>query len=122
MKALAIHQPWAWLIAAGHKRIENRSWRTNFRGPLLIHATLKLDVAGFDLATFMLRQTNPGITIERARLQLGGIVGRVELVDIVTHSDSPWFSGPLGWVLCGAQVLPFRRIRGRQNLFDVPME
>ncbi len=27
MKALSIKQPWAWLICAGYKDIENRSWR-----------------------------------------------------------------------------------------------
>lgn len=38
MKALSITQPWATLIAQGHKRIETRSWSTNYRGPLVIHA------------------------------------------------------------------------------------
>jgi hypothetical protein len=38
VKALTITQPWATLIAQGHKRIETRSWSTNYRGPLAIHA------------------------------------------------------------------------------------
>ncbi|MCK4601047.1 MAG: ASCH domain-containing protein [Phycisphaerae bacterium] len=38
MKALSFHQPWATLIAIGAKRIETRSWRTNYRGLLAIHA------------------------------------------------------------------------------------
>ena len=38
MKALSIRQPWAWLIVCGHKPLENRSWPTPYRGPLLIHA------------------------------------------------------------------------------------
>jgi hypothetical protein len=38
MKALSIRQPWAWLIVNGYKDIENRSWATKFRGPVLIHA------------------------------------------------------------------------------------
>jgi hypothetical protein len=38
VKALSIRQPWAWLIANGHKDIENRSWNTNYRGAFLIHA------------------------------------------------------------------------------------
>jgi hypothetical protein len=32
MKALSIRQPWASLIVAGYKDIENRSWRTSYRG------------------------------------------------------------------------------------------
>lgn len=38
MKALTVRQPWASLIAIGAKRIETRSWRTSFRGPIAIHA------------------------------------------------------------------------------------
>ena len=34
MKALSIRQPWSWLILHGGKDIENRSWRTNVRGPV----------------------------------------------------------------------------------------
>ena len=38
MKALSIKQPWASLIAHGIKDIENRTWKTNFRGRIYIHA------------------------------------------------------------------------------------
>ena len=37
-KALTVREPWASLIAYGPKRIETRSWRTAYRGPLYIHA------------------------------------------------------------------------------------
>jgi len=38
MKALTVRQPWAHHIAQGLKTIEVRSWRTSYRGPLLITA------------------------------------------------------------------------------------
>jgi hypothetical protein len=38
-KALATRQPWASLIASGRKQIEVRTWRTNYRGPLVIVAS-----------------------------------------------------------------------------------
>jgi hypothetical protein len=38
MKALTLTQPWATLVAIGAKRVETRSWPTNYRGPLAIHA------------------------------------------------------------------------------------
>lgn len=41
MKALTLWQPWASLIAAGHKRIETRAWATRYRGPLAIHAAAR---------------------------------------------------------------------------------
>lgn len=36
MKCLSVKQPWANLIASGSKTIEMRTWRTHYRGPLLI--------------------------------------------------------------------------------------
>ena len=38
MKVISLWQPWASLIATGAKKIETRSWSTNYRGPLAIHA------------------------------------------------------------------------------------
>ena len=38
VRALTLHQPWATLVALGHKTYETRSWPTKHRGPLLIHA------------------------------------------------------------------------------------
>jgi len=38
MKALTVQQPYASLIAWGEKRYETRSWSTDYRGELVIHA------------------------------------------------------------------------------------
>jgi ASCH domain len=43
IKALTIRQPWAELILRGRKPFELRSWRTKYRGPLVIHAAAKVD-------------------------------------------------------------------------------
>lgn len=43
MKAISLWEPWASLIANGSKTIETRSWKTNFRGDLLICAGKKND-------------------------------------------------------------------------------
>ena len=43
MKVLTIKQPWASLIMLGYKRFEFRSWKTNYRGELLIHAGQGID-------------------------------------------------------------------------------
>lgn len=43
MKALTIRQPWTDAVAYGTKRTENRTRRTTYRGPLLIHAGLAHD-------------------------------------------------------------------------------
>ena len=38
MKVLTLKQPWATLISEGIKEYEFRSWKTNYRGKILIHA------------------------------------------------------------------------------------
>ena len=40
MKVLSIKEPYATLIMNGIKKIETRSWKTNYRGELYIHASL----------------------------------------------------------------------------------
>lgn len=111
MKALSIMQPWAWLICAGHKDIENRSWPTRFRGPVLIHAGKKFD--GEDDANDWAWPQ-----IERPDdFDMGGIVGEAEIVDCITASPSPWFYGPYGFVIRNARLLPFRPCRGQLGFF-----
>ena len=41
IRVLTLTQPWATLVAIGAKRIETRSWGTDYRGPLAIHAAGK---------------------------------------------------------------------------------
>jgi hypothetical protein len=115
MKTLSVRQPWAWLIVAGFKTIENRAWTTSYRGPLQIHASKTLEADEIDKieAAF-------AIVIDRTQLHRGGIVGRVTLVDIVTSSSSPWFTGPSGWVLERPRTLRFKPWRGALGLFDAP--
>jgi hypothetical protein len=113
IKVLSVRQPWAWLIIAGHKVIENRTWPTTYRGPLLIHAASKMDgnVAHGGLRRrFALPET----------LDMGAIIGRVTLVHIVTHSESPWFDGPFGWVFDDPRPVGPFKLRGRLGLFDAP--
>ncbi len=43
MKVITIKQPFATLIAYGYKEYEFRSWKTKYRGPLLIHAGKGID-------------------------------------------------------------------------------
>lgn len=53
----------------------------------------------------------------------GMIVGRCDMADVVTRSASPWFVGPLGFVLktpvTFREPIPFKAALG---LLDVPAE
>jgi activating signal cointegrator 1 len=46
LKALTLTQPWATLIAIGAKRIETRSWSTDYHGQIAIHAAKGLGPVG----------------------------------------------------------------------------
>jgi len=113
MKALSTKQPWAHLIVAGIKPIENRSWTTRYRGPLLIHASRRMSVEIEAIEKVF------GITIERAQLQFGALIGVADLVDVITESSSPWFEGPFGFVLKNARKITPIPWRGQLSLFDV---
>ncbi len=117
MKTLSIQQPWAWAILHAGKTVENRTWATTYRGPLLIHAGKKIDREGRDWIEGQFRLMIPD------GLPVGGIVGMCILDEIIheTHwpnDDDPWFFGPYGWVIVDAEPLPFRPCRGQLGLFE----
>lgn len=89
-KVLSIKQPWASLIAHGIKDIENRSWKTKFRGTILIHvsAPTKFNVGFTDdqakLAIPVLKTAIDGT------MPFGAIIGEVDIVDCVINHSSIW--------------------------------
>lgn len=128
-KVLSVRQPWAWLIVTGLKDIENRVWPTTFRGPFLIHASQGMTRDEYDDAELLLSSIGPDKLVARNirlpayhELARGGIVGAVEIVDCLQHSDSPWFFGPYGFVLRNAQQLPFFPMPGKLRFFKAPPE
>lgn len=118
MKAISVRQPWAWLILHG-KDVENRTWHTVFRGPVLIHASQGMTRKEWNEA-YVFALNARKITIPRFEsLQRGGIIGQVEIVNCVSRSQSPWFVGPWGFVLQNPKPLPFRPYTGALGFFDV---
>ena len=105
-----MRQPWAYLIVAGYKPVENRTWNTSYRGQLLIHASQAVDPDDFPMQREWIREA--GIVIPED-LPRGAIVGSVNLSGVVgqqrdnsgttTGQDgttaSPWFEGPYGFLM-----------------------
>ena len=112
-KALSVRQPYAWLIVTGHKPIENRTWNTLYRGSLLIHAAKKLHAHDADE---IMRRFGVKVPDD---LPIGGIVGQVELVDVVTSHASKWFVGPYGFVLTRPRSCVLRPCSGAVGMFTV---
>lgn len=136
LPGLSIQQPWSWMITHGIKSLENRDWTTKYRGPLVIHAGQKLDPnafyesdqkfgaypVGLDDLSFL--DMVPLRSEFIKGVNLGGIVGICELVDVVTRGylteDNPWFVGKFGFVLRNIKPCKFREYKGELGLFSIP--
>ena len=147
MKALTIWQPWAALVMQGVKHFETRSWPTNHRGPLAIHAGQSRDRADLVYNPVMWRYFRAPDHVSVAPLTFSAILGIVELVDCfevqpATRDQPPRLStttdprrdiwlreeeGPLGdftpgrfaWALRVLEVFEHPiPTRGRQGLWE----
>lgn len=81
MKAITLQQPWATLVAIGAKRIETRSWRTAYRGPLVITASKRWPKKAqmIALSSPFIEQLNKANYLPD--IPLGVIVATCKLVD-----------------------------------------
>lgn len=122
MKALSVRQPWAWLIIHAGKDIENRSWKSFYRGPLIIHASRTMGLADYNAAMrFLADDCFAHITLPSpGQLERGGIIGRVNMIECLEDDDSPWFCGPFGFVLRNPEPFPFIPVKGALSFFDIP--
>lgn len=150
MKAITLWQPWASLIATGAKTFETRSWKTNYRGPLVICSAKgglsKGEMIHYTCLRYFRRGLAPllgkpigtdycGISIEH--LLLGVALCTVDLVDCrktddLTQkeigADKPFGDFSLGryaWKLENVKMFdkPFP-VKGQQGFFnvDIPFE
>lgn len=72
MKVLTIKEPWASLIINGYKKYEFRSWKTKYRGKILIHAGMTLEKEEYK----KFKEYN----IECSK---GAIIGEAEITDCI---------------------------------------
>lgn len=131
-KTLSVKQPWAHLIATGRKSVEMRSWKTDYRGQLLITAS----------------SSPKNKTFEGQKLPAGGAICLVDLVDIrlFTADDfeaagyegeelremrEDWiaedasgneYAPVYAWVLANPRPVEFTPIKGKLHIFEVELE
>lgn len=127
MKALSVIQPWASLIAVGIKDIENRTWRTNFRGEFLLHASAKRLSVGWNALTdeqrtAAARLIHPFGTVNDVKLlPVSTIIGKARLVDCVQNHPSVWAEhGVWNWVLEDVQLFdsPIHNVKGKLGFWE----
>ena len=85
MKCVSLYQPWATLVVLGAKRYETRSWATEYRGRLGIHASRTWrpeceELCRQESVRRLLRAAGYRSTADLPR---GALLGTVELVDCV---------------------------------------
>lgn len=104
MKAITITQPFATLCAIKAKRIETRGWKTDYRGPLAIHAG-----KGCPSDFIYLANTEPFLSALKAagyalfsNLPRGAVVAtcRLEGCKIIERNTKGWgIMGDQAWML-----------------------
>ncbi len=119
MKVLSIRQPWAYLVVEGIKDVENRSWTSSHRGELLIHAGQRFDHAGLHWVRKQFPELD--LSLDPDDYHCGGLIGQVDILDIVQNDPSPWADkGYYHWKIGGAERLPFMQCKGQLRLFEEP--
>lgn len=137
MKALSMKQPWAWLVCAGHKDIENRTWHIHMP-PLLnypadprriyVHAGKKVDDSAWNFFHHLVDASVWRLVASQEfyqSLARGAIIGEVDIVGCTgTMKTSPWHQQGMYGLLLANPVLYDQPIpcKGKLGFFepDIP--
>lgn len=130
-KALSLKQPYAWLIANGYLLVDDRTWGTQHRGTILIHASKGLYAQYYD---YLKLHTDIPLP-PKEQLEYGGVVGIANLVLCCRPGDLPkdisreqrsHFGGVhqeyYGFLFTQARPLPLMPCAGKLGIFDIDMD
>lgn len=123
MKVISIQEPYGSLILKGHKKIETRSWKTNYRGELYIHTSSKI----FNNSIV----DNAYKYIDKKDLIFGSIICRAKLVDCIEMTDEfiktidskelelgVYEVGRYAWILEDIEAINPIKTRGKLNIWE----
>jgi hypothetical protein len=141
LKAITLRHPWPFAICQLGKRIENRTWSPNLaigekfaihggKFPVQADGSNKgaanqqyweeIKATLFDLGQSGLIDGAMKVTIRMLQATVG-ICAVATYGGTVREDASPWFCGPIGWVMTDVLVLPEAvPCRGAQGLWAVP--
>jgi hypothetical protein len=132
MKTLSIQQPWATLICAGIKDVENRTWKAaSIPGRILIHASAKkvpkilMSQLPEEWASELMNHEALGNITPIKDVPLSAIIGYVDVYDFKRKTDSLWDGGDsIKWMLRDAWLFdePITGVKGKLGLFDYPLD
>ena len=120
MKVLSLIEPYATLIKNGVKTIETRSWKTNYRGKLYIHASATKIPKEYEKNKELMS------LVDINNLNYGNIICSCELVDCIKMTDEfinditgIYDNGRYAWILENIEQLdePIKA-KGKLNIWD----
>jgi DNA N-6-adenine-methyltransferase (Dam)/ASCH domain len=132
LKAISLWQPWASLISLGLKHYETRSWKTNYRGKLLICSTAANSKQHKEYLKICEQlQLPPWENFLHGRaIALCDLTDCIEMTPEFIEQQSrteilcgDWQVGRYAWKLENIQPIaePFA-VKGKQGLFDISLE
>ncbi|WP_223261283.1 ASCH domain-containing protein [Methylophilus medardicus] len=131
LKALSFKQPFAWLIANGYLLVDDRTWATQYRGPLLIHAS-----KGLYESYYQYLKLHSDVPIpDQDKLDYGGVVGIARLVWCgkpealpanIRHEQRMQFAGVhpgyYGFLFADAAPLTLIPCPGKLGIFEIDVD
>ena len=127
MKVLSIKEPYATLICNGKKLIETRSWKTNYRGELYIHASSAKIVKRYLTNQYVLNIS------KNLKMNYGNIICKAKLADCI-YMDQGFIDsikkdqkeyylgqyelGRYAWVLKNVELIEPIPAKGKLNIWN----
>ncbi|WP_019631354.1 hypothetical protein [Actinomadura atramentaria] len=109
VRAISVQQPWAFAIARGGKPVSNQPAPTAYRGPVLVHASMRVDLKACDSPLVRAAGWDPRDPLAT----IGAVIAAAELTDVCSaaaHGDcgcGPWADpGAHHWRLGDVRPLP----------------
>lgn len=131
-KAISVKQPWAYLLCAGIKDVENRTWPTKYRGRVYIHASADRKLNLTILTKEQYRRVcdvfdwNSETVKPVDRWNRSAIIGHVDIVDCVINHPSVWAETTIYPAVTNARTLTnikpiYNWVLANPVLFDEPI-
>ena len=121
---LSVRQPWAWLLMEGIKDVENRSWSTDYRGTVHLHASKTETGYEYKKAQNLIKVKQLEVTLPPLeQLEVGGVIGTIDIIDCVPRHPSPWYiEGNYAFVMANPRKGKFIPLKGQLRLFHAVYE
>ena len=132
-KAISIIQPWASVIVFCGKTFENRTWKTNYRGPIAIHASSKTRTEDLGLKVKHTKSKSKAAVLDLIKKNQrqfeiahdtpeiinSHIIAIGMLTDCLEESDSVWHT-PEYWGFKLEYVIPIKPVpmKGKLGVWD----